>query len=887
MNRLLEAALSYAQRGWLVFPLHTPEGDGCSCENPECDRIGKHPRTKHGLKDATTDPRILKRWWELQWPDANIGIVTGSGSGLVVIDVDPDHGGSDSWYEAQREHQGCSVDTVEAITGSGGTHVLFRHPGGIRIGNRQEWLPGVDVRGDGGYIVAAPSLHASGACYEWEASCHPDDVSPAPLPEWLLDQLVNRRKTAEATGPKGVDQGQLALVDPVLAGCAWLRHCVDDAASLKEAPWHALATICAQLQDGQRLYHEWSKPFPRYDQAETQEKLDHARRTSRPRTCSAIRMELDGEPYCSGCPHWGKIRSPIALGRGFIAEADLLAPPPTQRIQVGLLEDVPLPDNVERRRPTPRASTAVPPPATRNGHPNGHANGNGRTQAHAPAAAPAPDEAEWGAPPLTEEALGHAAADANEGEGRGGPSELSLARGWAGEVREQWAFFEGAQWYRYARGCWRYSSAERAEAELQHWLERARLTGTKVSVTARKVSNILRLARNHLGPHELTELNSRPTWIPLANGVYDTETNEIRPHSPKHWLTHQLPFAYDPGADCPRWKEFLLQVMLRSDGTPCQEWIDALQEWFGYCLVPDNRYQMSMVWVGEGQNGKGVATRVLQELVGSAQCCSVPIEQLHDPYYRASLHGKLVGFVNEPDPRAMLKNGSYFKALTGKDAIDGRRPTEKVFFFVPTVRLVISCNALLTTRDLSHGYFRRLVIIEWRYQVPDGQQDTSLDDRLSEELPGIFNWALEGLRRFRERGSRLDRLPESEALLKDYKLSEDSFAQFLDDECERGPELKWVTGDLYAAYVAYCQENGFPRAQSSTSVGTRLTKMGCEKGNTVIDGVTVRYRRGIALRENSPYANVRAGQGRRRRSKREFDPGEPPPELPAQREIVY
>jgi len=91
----LTAALDYARRGWPLIPLHAATADGCSCARDECSSVGKHPRTEHGLKDATTDEGVIGRWWD-KWPEANVGIVTGAVSGLVVLDVDPRHGGDES-----------------------------------------------------------------------------------------------------------------------------------------------------------------------------------------------------------------------------------------------------------------------------------------------------------------------------------------------------------------------------------------------------------------------------------------------------------------------------------------------------------------------------------------------------------------------------------------------------------------------------------------------------------------------------------------------------------------------------------------------------------------------------------------------------------------------
>ena len=95
MIDLKSSALRYAERGWHVIPVHSVKGGGCSCGKADCPSPAKHPRTPHGLKDASLDIATIESWWS-RWPDANIGIVTGAGSGIVVLDIDPRHGGDES-----------------------------------------------------------------------------------------------------------------------------------------------------------------------------------------------------------------------------------------------------------------------------------------------------------------------------------------------------------------------------------------------------------------------------------------------------------------------------------------------------------------------------------------------------------------------------------------------------------------------------------------------------------------------------------------------------------------------------------------------------------------------------------------------------------------------
>ena len=192
---LLPAALAYVNRfKWPVFPVHGIVNGRCTCGKPDCQRPGKHPigsLAPRGLHDASLDAETVTSWWRSA-PYANIGVPTGTASGLVVIDVDTDKGGDDGLFYLQREHGEFPV-TAMAITGGGGYHYLFRHPGGgTRIKNSVRNLgEGLDVRGDGGYIIVAPSSHRSGRRYEWEASCHPKDVLPAALPDWLQAMIAD------------------------------------------------------------------------------------------------------------------------------------------------------------------------------------------------------------------------------------------------------------------------------------------------------------------------------------------------------------------------------------------------------------------------------------------------------------------------------------------------------------------------------------------------------------------------------------------------------------------------------------------------------------------------------------------------------------------------
>ena len=198
MSELLDAALSYAAQGWHVFPLHTPHDGKCSCRKAECEDQGKHPRTTHGHNDATTDEPTIREWWS-RWPEANIGIATGARSGVAVLDIDPAHGGADS-LRALLAHTGDTLpETLTCETGGGGTHYWFAPTGPVQT-SAGKLGDGIDVRGDGGYVVAAPSLHASGDYYRWAEGRSPDKAGLTAWPSWLTSVTPEREKRDPVDG---------------------------------------------------------------------------------------------------------------------------------------------------------------------------------------------------------------------------------------------------------------------------------------------------------------------------------------------------------------------------------------------------------------------------------------------------------------------------------------------------------------------------------------------------------------------------------------------------------------------------------------------------------------------------------------------------------------
>lgn len=215
---LKAAALDYAARGWRVIALHTPfmlgNKVGCSCpRRMDCRTPGKHPRFVGWRDLATTDPAVIQTWWR-HFPQANVGIATGGAAGIVVLDVDG-QAGRESLTRLTAEY-GPLPETLRQSTGrvGGGTHYLFHVEAGYLdwLRNRTQIAPGIDIRTEGGQIVATPSLHPSGALYMWENA-----AELAPFPEWLgkLSRSAKTRQVTFSSSGTRPDENLIATVWPL------------------------------------------------------------------------------------------------------------------------------------------------------------------------------------------------------------------------------------------------------------------------------------------------------------------------------------------------------------------------------------------------------------------------------------------------------------------------------------------------------------------------------------------------------------------------------------------------------------------------------------------------------------------------------------------------
>ena len=373
----------------------------------------------------------------------------------------------------------------------------------------------------------------------------------------------------------------------------------------------------------------------------------------------------------------------------------------------------------------------------------------------------------------------------------------------------------------YAEGVW---SVLDEDAEVSHWIG-IRLGADAHISKVKDTLGLIKVFQARKYEDTAPDLN----LICLRNGTLNTQNYELLMHSPNHNLKCKVDVSWDPEALCPRWLLFLDEIFAIDIDKMAK--IQFVQEWFGYCLTPDNS-QHKFVWmVGAGGNGKSVMLSMLTHLVGRKNVSNAHIERLGDEFVRAELEGKLVNISAEMSANATMSDG-YLKSIVAGDEIEAERKFKPSFSFRPYVRLIGATNHLPRLLDLSEGFFRRAIILNFNRRFGDDERDPSLEKTLVTELPGILAWAVEGLKTLRERGGF--NVPQSSAAaLGQYRGESDTERMFV-DEClviSVDDRARLSPAEIYGCYVVWCRRSGY-RPKNIVNLGKRLAEFGIVKSRS-------------------------------------------------------
>lgn len=315
-------------------------------------------------------------------------------------------------------------------------------------------------------------------------------------------------------------------------------------------------------------------------------------------------------------------------------------------------------------------------------------------------------------------------------------------------------------------------------------------------------------------------------YINLRNGLLNLETYELEEHDPDLYLTSQLPFEYDPDAECPHWLACLDQWLVRPDDAPDTELIALLQEAIGYSLTADTHHEKAFLLYGPASSGKSTVLKVIQALAGDTHL-NLDLNNLNSNQYQlAQLPGKRVVTCSEALATSKLHD-SLFKQLVSGECMMVRPIYQAPFEMIPQAKVFWAANELPDVQDRSNAVYRRLAVLPFLTSIPDEQKDRHLIEKLHEEISGIFNWALEGLKRLETNGD-FTQAERSKQAVEDYKYSNDVERQFIDEECVTSPDYEIRSSDLYRAYKSWCEVNGH-RPKSSSKIAKEWERLGFKK----------------------------------------------------------
>lgn len=612
-----------------------------------------------------------------------------------------------------------------------------------------------------------------------------------------LDEVLPELDPTPVEHKTGKEKG----LDMIIRSCDFLKHCREDAKNLPEHDWYAMITNLAGFEGGTELIHELSAPYPGYNENATRKKINHFLESgTNPITCKTICEKGYKCPkYENGeCP----VKSPAAWA---------FRPMPTEAL-LEILNELPVTGDVIKDLQVAKQfvadylfnQDAVVADVLINQAIKDHfkikasflkslmqiykeasktyKSGNVSKRAKVDSDIP-----EWYEP--TDYGL------------RFLPGVL------AENMAEKYHVFYGAEQFNiYENGVY----VECSELKVQHMVQEQMLVReTKMSQIsdAQKQWRLKTLK-------DLREFNSNPYIINVRNGLYNVLEDTFTPHSPDFLSTVQLDVNYDKDADCPKFKKFLMDSM----GGDLDQ-VNLIQEMLGYFLIPVNSAQKCFVIVGVAAAGKSVLLNVFNEiLLGRKNVSNVSWQSLNEHFKTAELFGKLANIFADLPTKNIEDNG-IFKALVGGDYLTVEKKYKEPFAFQSTARLLFSCNNIPRNYgDKSEGFYRRLIIIRFNHAVPQEKRDPDLLNKFRQEADGIFQFALEGLRRLMANNYRFSETQANLDELQKYREESDSVQSFIHDRCNLDASSSTGSTELFEAYKTYCEECGLKPYSQKTFV---------------------------------------------------------------------
>lgn len=295
---------------------------------------------------------------------------------------------------------------------------------------------------------------------------------------------------------------------------------------------------------------------------------------------------------------------------------------------------------------------------------------------------------------------------------------------------------------------------------------------------------------------------NKDAYINFENGLFDLKDCLLKPHSHKVISTIRIPYEYYSSASSPLWEKTINEIVEND-----QSKVSTVQEFFGYCLTRDVSQEKALIITGEGANGKSTILNTLKHLVGLENCSALSLRYFSDPQKTSVLKGKLVNICNEVPKKIEDYEAEFKTIVTGEDLVISPKYVRD-YTISPFCKLIMAVNEFPYIDDKTSAFYRRLLIIDLKRQFLEEEQDKDLREKLLKELPGIFNWAIEGLKNLRKRGKFLidENMKQS---IESIREMNNPTVQWAKENIIVIPQDELVKGDAFAEYKKWCEKSGY------------------------------------------------------------------------------
>ncbi|MDG2065178.1 MAG: phage/plasmid primase, P4 family [SAR324 cluster bacterium] len=365
------------------------------------------------------------------------------------------------------------------------------------------------------------------------------------------------------------------------------------------------------------------------------------------------------------------------------------------------------------------------------------------------------------------------------------------------------------------------------------------LTSALVEDVFKQLSLIL------LAPPEF-KFNREPMILNFTNGTLDLSEGEFSgSHRRELFQNIQFPYEFNRDSHCPNWNLFLESLEFDPDT------LSRLQEWAGYCLLPmvQGTLQKSLFFIGEGANGKSVFLETLAAVLDNVS--HLELSELFDRFKIAELECKLANICTDVETSKVMD--ARFKKIVAGEPQSAERKFKEPFEFQPFAKILFSANDFIPTKDRTHGFYRRFDILRFNRIFKLDEQKPDLLQELKKEVPGIFNWALEGLERLSQQNWIMTKSAYMEDCHKEFKRATNPLQLFIEEECILEGNATVVSNVFRSSYKQYCEDNGY-KVLSDSNLGKELKRLRINKSRTRTEEGRIFIYEGIQLLSGSVHS---------------------------------